>query len=104
LPKFNPNTKKNKLILEKLSIIEAEAKFIDIAKSKIDILLNTKNKAGVYMFFNLINGNSYVGSSLNLARRFRVHISGINSVNLPLYRAIKKYGPNNFVFYSITIL
>jgi group I intron endonuclease len=52
------------------------------------------------MFFNLINENNYVGSSINLARRFRVHMSCINSVNLPLYRAkaLKKYGLNKFVF------
>lgn len=93
-----PNKNKNKVIFEKLNNIPAEAKFIDIKKSKIDILLNTKDKAGVYMFFNLINGNCYIGSSINLAKRFRVHISSIGSVYLPLYLAINKYGPNNFVF------
>ena len=42
----NPNKGKNKIIFEKLNNIQAEAKFIDI-----------KDKGGVYMFFNLINGN-----------------------------------------------
>ena len=50
------------------------------------------------MFFNLFNGNTYVGSSVNLARRFRVHISSVGKVKLPLPLAISKYGPNNFVF------
>jgi group I intron endonuclease len=94
----NPKKGKNKVIFEKLNNIQAEAKFIDINNSKLDILLNTKNKAGVYMFFNLINGNSYIGSSVNLARRFRIHVSSVGSVNLPLPLAIYKYGPNNFVF------
>lgn len=94
----NPNKGKNKIIFEKLNNIQAEAKFIDIKISKLDILINTKNKAGVYMFFNLINGNYYIGSSVNLARRFRVHMSSVNSVKLPLPLAISKYGPNNFVF------
>jgi len=94
----NPNKGKNKLIFEKLNNIQAEAKFIDIKESKLDILLNTKDKAGVYMFFNLTNGNCYIGSSVNLARRFRLHMSSINSVKLPLPLAINKYGPNNFVF------
>ena len=44
------------------------------------------------MFFNLVNGNTYVGSSIKLDRRFRVHISSIGVVNLPLYNSIKKYG------------
>ena len=94
----NPNKGKNKLIFEKLNNIQAEAKFIDLKESKLDILVNTKDKAGVYMFFNLINGNCYIGSSVNLARRFRVHMSSVNSTKLPLPLAINKYGPNNFVF------
>jgi len=93
-----PNKGKNKIIFEKLNNIQAEAKFIDIKESKLDILLKTKDKAGVYMFYNLTNGNCYIGSSVNLARRFRVHMSSVNSVKLPLPLAINKYGPNNFVF------
>ena len=50
------------------------------------------------MFFNLVNGDMYIGSSLKLDRRFRVHLSCIGSVNLPLYNALYKYGLNNFVF------
>ena len=94
----NPNKGKNKIIFEKLNNIQAEAKFIDIKKSKSDILLNIKDKGGVYMFFNLINGNFYIGSSINLTRRFRIHLNSVDSVKLPLPLAINKYGPNNFVF------
>jgi len=94
----NPNKGKNKIIYEKLNNIQAEAKFIDIKESRSDILLNIKDKGGVYMFFNLINGNCYIGSSVNLARRFRIHLSSVSSVKLPLPLAINKYGPNNFVF------
>ena len=94
----NPNKGKNKIIFEKLNNIQAEAKFIDLKESKVDILLNIKDKAGIYMFFNLTNGNCYIGSSVNLARRFRVHMGSVNSVKLPLPLAINKYGPNNFVF------
>ena len=101
LPKLkapNPNKGKNKIIYEKLNNIQAEAKFIDIKESRSDILLNIKDKGGVYMFFNLINGNCYIGSSVNLARRFRIHLSSVGSVKLPLPLAINKYGLNNFVF------
>jgi group I intron endonuclease len=94
----NPNKGKNKIIYEKLNNIQAEAKFIDIKESRSNILLNIKDKGGVYMFFNLINGNCYIGSSVNLARRFRIHFSSVGSVKLPLPLAINKYGPNNFVF------
>ena len=94
----NPNKGKNKLIFEKLNNIQAEAKFIDLKESKKEILVNTKGKAGVYMFFNLINGKCYVGSSIYLDRIFRTHISSVNSLKSPLPLAINKYGPNNFVF------
>lgn len=84
-----PNDKnKNKHILAKLENIQAENKFICIKDSKTEILLNIKNKAGVYMFFNLVNGKAYVGSSVKLDRRFRVHISSIGFVKLPLYNAM----------------
>ncbi|KAF9818428.1 hypothetical protein IEO21_02777 [Rhodonia placenta] len=94
----DPKKPNNKHILEKLENIQAEAKFIGIKESKTEIHLNIKNKAGVYMFFNLVNGNTYIGSSVKLDRRFRVHISCIGSVNLHLYNAFSKYGLNNFVF------
>jgi group I intron endonuclease len=94
----NPKKGKNKLIFEKLNNIQAEAKFIDIKLSYSDILFNIKDKGGVYMFFNLIDGNFYIGSSINLARRFRIHLNSVDSVKLPLPLAINKYGPNNFVF------
>jgi group I intron endonuclease len=94
----NPNKGKNKIIFEKLNNIQAEAKFINIKESKLDILFNIKDKGGIYMFFNLINGNCYIGSSINLARKFRIHLNSVNSVKLPLPLAINKYGPNNFVF------
>ena len=93
-----PENNKQKQILNKLNNISAEVIFIGIKDSKTDILLNIKNKAGVYMFFNLVNGDMYIGSSIKLDRRFRVHLSCIGSVNLPLYNALNKYGLNNFVF------
>lgn len=94
----NPNKGKNKLIFEKLNNIQAEYKFIGLNSSKLDILLKTKGKAGVYMFFNLINGKMYIGSSINLDRRFRVHISNIGKIRLPLPLSINKYGPDSFAF------
>lgn len=93
-----PENNKQKQILNKLKNISAEVVFIGIKDNKTDILLNIKNKAGIYMFFNLVNGDMYIGSSVKLDRRFRVHLSNIGSVNLPLYNALNKYGLNNFVF------
>jgi GIY-YIG catalytic domain len=94
----DPNKSQTKNILNKLKNIQAESQFIGIKESKIEILSNIKNKAGIYMFFNLVNGNTYIGSSVKLDRRFRVHMSSIGSVNLPLYNALNKYHLNNFFY------
>jgi group I intron endonuclease len=58
-------------------------------------LLN--QKSGVYAFINLINGKRYIGSGINLYRRFLDHIVGRSS-NILLQRAFQKYGLNNFEF------
>ena len=36
------------------------------------------------MFFNLVNGDTYIGSSVKLDRRLRVNLSSIKKVNFPL--------------------
>jgi group I intron endonuclease len=85
-------------VLNTLKNISAEIIFIGIKDNKIDILFNIKDKAGIYMFFNLVNGNMYIGSSVKLDKRFRVHLSKIDSSKLPLYNALNKHGLNNFAF------
>jgi group I intron endonuclease len=94
----DPSKNKNKVNFYKLMNIQCENKFINIKLSKIEILSYLKGKAGIYMFFNLSNGNTYVGSSVNMARRFRIHMYSVNKYNLPLYKAISKYGTSNFAF------
>jgi group I intron endonuclease len=54
------------------------------------------------MIYNTITGNFYIGSSLNLAVRLAQHLyAGQHGNQLPLYRAFRKYGLEN---YYITIL
>lgn len=61
------------------------------------------NVAGIYMFRNKINDKKYIGQSVNLYKRLRDHLSRIKrgESNKVLYRAIYKYGLENF---EITIL
>jgi len=42
----------------------------DADVAKIQILLDNKNKSGIYLWRNRINGKKYVGSSKNLSVRF----------------------------------
>jgi len=94
----DPEDKKQKQVFNKLKNISAEIIYIGIKDNKINILSNIKDKAGIYMFFNLVNGSMYIGSSVKLDRRFRVHLSRIGTSKLPLYNALNKHGLNNFAF------
>lgn len=39
------------------------------------LLKDQKNKTGVYILVNLVNGHNYVGSSINLAGRMRNYLN-----------------------------
>jgi excinuclease UvrABC nuclease subunit len=71
---------------------------------KREIYLNCKNKSGIYMWLNNINGKRYIGSSIDLKRR----ISSYYSVGyLTTYdtsminRALLKYGYSSFSLHII---
>lgn len=58
---------------------------------------------GIYKITNRINGKCYIGQSDNIQARWQKHRtipfnSNNRCYNYPLYRAIRKYGLNNFVF------
>ena len=65
-----------------------------------------KIKTGIYCITNNINQKKYIGQSVNIYRRWGQHKSDcFNSVshNYHLYRAIRKYGLNNFSFEILEI-
>ena len=56
---------------------------------------------GIYKFTNKINGKSYIGQSVQLETRYNSHKRNYNNSNLSVYnskfyRAIRKYGFENF--------
>lgn len=58
---------------------------------------------GIYIATNKINGKSYVGQSLNIESRIKEHLyrynmPSSNSYNSLFYRAMRKYGKDNFQF------
>lgn len=58
---------------------------------------------GIYKIENLINGKVYIGKSINIQHRFRAHKNDSfnpksKSYNSAIYRAIRKYGIENFSF------
>jgi hypothetical protein len=77
---------------------ESIVKYLDADKDKVKIFSENRNKAGVYLWTNKLNGNNYVGSSINLSVRFYTYYSlrSLAKSNRPLERALLKYGFSNF--------
>lgn len=62
--------------------------------------------SGVYAIYNCINDKAYVGSSSNLAGRFRSHLSELRKgvhYNEPLQRSWNKHGEENFIFLTLDL-
>nr|AAC72267.1 COI i4 protein [Cyclocybe aegerita] len=70
-------------------------------ENKLDILKEQKDKSGVYCLINKINGNAYVGSSINLASRMKNYLNNIflkskKNINMPIVKALLKYNQESF--------
>lgn len=69
-------------------------------KERLKILLN----CGVYIINNKINNHNYIGSSVNIKKRFSRHKTDLRKNKHPnryLQRAWNKYGEENFEFIHI---
>jgi len=76
--------------------------FLNPIKERDLIKSKTLNKSGVYLWHNKISNKDYVGSSLNLYKRISRYfqpgyLNYITQKDLPIIRALKKYGVENFV-------
>nr|YP_009577904.1 GIY-YIG endonuclease [Cordyceps cicadae]QBG64891.1 GIY-YIG endonuclease [Cordyceps cicadae] len=78
--------------------------FLNADIDKLDILEYIKNKSGIYMWTNKLNGKKYVGSSVNLRRRMLQYYNVnrlLNEKSMPINISLLKHGYQNF---SLTIL
>jgi len=55
---------------------------------------NLKDIAGIYAYVSLVNGQIYIGKSVNLARRIPHHLH--SKTNTYFWNSLLKYGVNNF--------
>lgn len=65
------------------------------------IIKENKDKSGVYRWRHLLTGKSYIGSSINLGRRFRDYynysfITHENNKSMVIYKALLKHGYSGF--------
>lgn len=67
------------------------------------ILADNKNKAGIYVWTHIESSKKYIGSSVNLSRRFSYYFSeNINKYKTSkIYNALLSHG---FSAFSLTIL
>jgi hypothetical protein len=88
LPNFNYIKEYNKL--HELSV-------------QTQFLNDNRGKAGVYMWVNQINGNTYVGSSVNLPPRFLKYFNekALRNNNMLINLAIIKHGLDKFSLYIL---
>lgn len=56
--------------------------------------------SGIYYFKNLLNGKYYIGQAINIRKRLIHHLGNLshNRYDAPLYKALQKYGIENFEF------
>lgn len=65
-----------------------------------------KHIPGIYKWENKINHKCYIGQAIDINKRLASHFSAIrnNKYNNPLYKAIKKYGIDNFDVTIVEVL
>ena len=65
---------------------------------KLQAIKENRGKSGVYRWTNKVNGKSYVGSSINLVKRFTNYYSFnyISKSKMSISKALIKYGYSNF--------
>lgn len=62
--------------------------------------------SGIYKIINIITGDFYIGSTVNLDNRYNSHFRDLNSErhhNIKLQRAFNKYGAKWFIFHVIEL-
>lgn len=75
-------------------------------KQRTSLLVDSKNKVGIYCFVNQVNGHLYVGSSINIKARISSYFSkkyllADKNKNMPICKAFLKYGHKNFAVFII---
>jgi hypothetical protein len=72
----------------------------DLVAEKASIYSDNKDKSGIYLWRNKINGKIYVGSSVNLSKRFKNYFNESYTTRLKdfmiIYKALLSYGFENF--------
>lgn len=90
------NNKNNNNI--KIELVSPVSRYTNSEKLKAQVLKDNKNKSGIYRWINNLNGNTYVGSAVNLEIRLRSYFNSkeLKRNSRPIKDALLKYGHSNF--------
>lgn len=86
---------------DKLKTLKHIKVYNSLKNDRVQILKNEKDKSAVYLLYNNINRNYYVGSSINITSRMRNYLNKTflkskQNVNMPIVAALLKYDQSNF--------
>jgi hypothetical protein len=85
---------------EKLVFINPVIHYDNRDTNKLKILKLNKGKSGIYIWVNLNNNKSYVGSAIDLSNRLKRYYSisflEREIIKSKIYRALLKHGYSNF--------
>ncbi|KGQ02212.1 Cytochrome c oxidase subunit 1 (mitochondrion) [Beauveria bassiana D1-5] len=97
------STHKNEDNIKNINFINTYTNF---KENRNQILKELKDKSGVYLLINNINGHTYVGSSVHLAARMKNYLNTAflkskQNLNMPITKALLKYDQSNFSLFIL---
>lgn len=101
----NNNNNNNSLVPNTFTSATADVKLVSPVKFyenaevfKDEVLKDNRDQSGVYRWVNNLNGKTYVGSGVNLAKRLGSYYNEkeLSRNPRPILDALLKYGYNNF--------
>lgn len=98
----NNNNKNNNLITNisstDIGLVSPVKSYENAELLKDEILKDNRDQSGVYRWVNNLNGKTYVGSGVNLAKRLGSYYNKnvLNRNPRPIQNALLKYGHMNF--------
>lgn len=82
----------------KIELVSPVIKYTNSDQLKSQVLKDNKGKSGIYRWVNNLNGNTYVGSAVDLAKRLGSYYNNkeLTRNSRPIKDALLKYGHMNF--------
>jgi hypothetical protein len=104
LDKLNGQFKNSQVCSRIRGISTFTRAYINPSKERELISMDNKGYSGIYCWYNKINSKKYIGSAIKLTARINDYFQIVyhrDKANIPIVRALKKYGMDSFILYVI---